>query len=1106
MIMNSNEMMKLFDFILENKNIIISDNGLFSRDTLTMIRAIVKGKIPNDFQLNSEQLKVIIEAFLKSKNAFDDETPSFILNNSDCIKEAIKRSIYSADFIENYTPELSKKILNIAINKKYILSSTSPDFLKRNFNIALFSIKKDPELANFVDWDSMKKENINILIDETIKAGYMLSPNSCQFLKDNPDIVLNSIKIDYDTLSWASHKAKNHPEIFKYLISIKHEFSKRELKDKPIYTYTDKDSMKYVLEKLEILDKEDYSFDECFNDEFCDKDEKMDIYINRISELYSKAIKALPTINNFNDILHVCTEIKWNQHRNGNLDDYANIFGKICIELKNNDNFDDAINELNFMEKMKKALDEKYNLLILAMEEYHSIMHSDNKMNNIDNSRDKIAKLSALYVAVSKENYKKEKLEEYFEDIKDYFIPKKTNPIILKKLIDYKHKKVFKELYENKDEDINEFLKNIVTQYNESLNTSTIWSMINNFLINDFAKLDKFIKAPKGWNNYKRLKEANKLINRLNNNYIKYTDLELVRFLDIIKYDSNNNIYYYEGPSFDEESIMRYEEYQKKLQIFDKIKQQIIFKAKKLDINDEITEHDLWDIASDLPFNDEYFEFDKRNIESFEFDDFINGCIDKNDYIEPASLIDNDAYSLLEKYAIDNGLFWMLLLLDKHGNNSLYDIGMDKDSILSSFDYMKEVSILSKSFDYDINKFEDVLELSELSECADDVSISILGTEVIRKLCKYREYTSEDAQEIVRMGKELYCEMIKRDKSAVPYVSGKTNNYEYSIYDSQDETILISGINTNACFRIDGNDNDFLHYCALDKNGFVIKITDSFGNFIGRASGFRNGNGVYINQLRTIYDEGGYGYEGNYESERNEIIDTFRKVCNDIVETSQNNPDEKTKIDFVVVTRSYALRNTESNVDDNVWDKIGTDPMDTESEDWEDFINNTLNLQEVEDTIDRFSTDYGEYPLICMASHKGKKLQVKDIKKKDVDAVYSRVRNKIIGTDKPDEDILNKINKINAINSYYNSIDFEIIKIPENSIVFVGDNWFIIYNNGKIVDSCLLDFDNKAKIEFEATKQTINQYTSVNTKYIDYEQIIENIEKENSVNYQKVKI
>lgn len=1102
--MSNTEMMKLFDFILENKNIIIGDNGLFSRDTLTMIRAIVKGKLPNDFKLTPEQEKVIVEAFLNSNNIFDEETPSFILDNPDCIKVAIERNIYSANFIRNFTPELSQKVLDIAINKKYILSSNSPDFLKRNYGIALNSIRQNSNSANYVNWDSMIKEDYDDLIDETIKAGYQLSLDSCSTLTNNPDVVLNSIKNNKETLRWSSTDAQNHPKVFKYLISNGHNFSQRDLKRKPLTTFADYDAMKYVIDEFEIFDKDDDNFTDLFDDETGNKKKNIEKYIKRATELYTKAIQTNPTISSLNSILQVCAETKWNEHRNENMDDYANIFGKICIELKNNEDFDDAVEELSFLEKMKDTLDEKYNILIQAMEQYHSIMHSNMMLGNIDYARDQIAKLSALYVAISKENYKKKKLEEYFEDIKNYFIPKKDHPIILKKLVEHKHKEAFKEMYQNKDAGIYSFVENVVKQYSEIIDKDIIWCMINNFLINGYAKLDSFIKAPKGWNNYKRFEEASKLINRLNNKYIKYTDLELVKYLDIIKYDFDNDKYYYEGPSFDEESISRYDEYQKKLKIYDKIKQQIIFKAKKLEIKDEISDDELYSISADLPFNDEYFEFDRDTIGNFDLEDFIDGCTYSDDFIEPSSLIDDEAYDILTKYAIENGLFWMLLFIKHHGSDSLYYIDIDKESILHSFDYMKEIARLSKMFNYDINKYEDVLALSELSECADEESIAILGNEVITKLCKYREYTSEDAQEIVRMAKELVCEMTKRDKSTVPYVSGKTNNYTYSVYDSQDETILLAGINTSACFRIDGNDNDFLHYCALDKNGFVIKITDSFGNFIGRAAGFRNGNGVYINQLRTIYDEGGCGYEGNYENEKLEIIETFKKACADIVETSQKNNDEQNKIDFVVVTQSYALSHTESNVDRAVTDKIGSDPMDTESEDWNDFANNTDNLQEVDDPSDTFSTDYGDYSLICMAYSKSGKLKVRDIKPKDVEAVYDRPRNKIIVTEKPDANVVNKINKINAINSYNNTTDFESISIPKGAITFVGDNWYIVFGNGNIISSCLLDFDSKAKIEFEATKQTISQYSNVNSQQINYEQITQNLQTQNPDGYTRV--
>lgn len=1094
MTFNNYEMKKLFDFILINKNIVLSDYGLFSRDTLILLRDIIKGKKPNDFVLSKNQENALISAFLNVNCIFDEDTPNFILTNPECINVAIERDINSANFIENYTSELSQKVLNIALSKKYILASNSPDFLKSNYGIVLNSIRQDANSANFVNWDSMIKEDFDDLIQETINAGYLLSSTSCFTLKNNPDIVLSSISKDINTLTYSSSGAKNHPKVFKYLIQNGHTFTSRELKGQSLYAYADYDTMKYAIEKLKILDKDDDDFTELFEEYPND----IDKYIERYIKLFAKAINTAPTIQNFKTILQVCAESKWDDYREEHLDDYANIFGKICTELKNNNDYSDAINELRFLNNMQKTLDDKYYLLFQTMEQYHSIIHSNMQLGNIDFARDQIAKLSALYVSISKENFKKEKIEEYFEDIKNYFIPKKTHPIIYKKFIEHKHKDKFKELYQNKDNEICSFLENIVKQYSDSIDNDTIWSMINNFLNNGYSKMDSFIKAPRGWNNYKRHEEASKLINRLNSHYIKYTDQELVRYLDIVKYSFETDKYYYEGPSFDNESISRYNEYRKKLQVFEKVKQQIIFKAKKLEINSEILDDELKEISEDLPFTDEYFEFIGLNDCGFELEDFIDSCISDDDFIEPSSLIDDDAYNILTNHVLNNGLVWMLLLIDRYSNYSLDEIGIDKETILESFDYMKEVSRLAKIFKYDINKYEDVLALCELSECADDKTIAILGKDVIFKLCRYQEYTNEAAEEIVRMAKELVCKMIKRNKSTVPYVSGRTNNYMYSMYNPQDETILLAGINTNACFRIDGNDNDFLHYCALDKNGFVIKITDNFGNFIARASGFRNGNGVYINQLRTIYDEGGDGYEGSYEKEQNEIIETFYKACNDIVETSQQNKNEQDKIDFVFVTQSYALSRTESNVDRDVANKIGDDPMDTTSEDWKNFVNNTENLQEIDDADDTFSTDYGNYDLICVASSKKNrifgKLNEKDIKPKDVEAVYTSPRSKIIATENPDINIINKINKINGINSYLNDTNFESIEIPKGTTIFIGDNWYIAHNNGVIIQSCVLDFDKKAVIEFEVTKKAIQEFNINNNQQLNIEQISQQLE------------
>ena len=342
MTFNNYEMKKLFDFILINKNIVLSDYGLFSRDTLILLRDIIKGKKPNDFVLSKNQENALISAFLNGNCIFDEDTPNFILTNPECINVAIERDINSANFIENYTSELSQKVLNIALSKKYILASNSPDFLKSNYGIALNSIRQDANSANFVNWDSMIKEDFDDLIQETINAGYLLSSKSCYTLKDNTDIVLSSISKDINTLTYSSSTAKSHPKIFKYLIQNGYTFTTSVLKGQSLYTYADYDTMKYAIEKLKILDKDSIDFRNIFEDI---NPNDIDKYIERYIELFVKALNTPPAIQNLKTVLQVCAESEWDNYREEHLDDYANIFGKICTELKNNNDYSDAINK-----------------------------------------------------------------------------------------------------------------------------------------------------------------------------------------------------------------------------------------------------------------------------------------------------------------------------------------------------------------------------------------------------------------------------------------------------------------------------------------------------------------------------------------------------------------------------------------------------------------------------------------------------------------------------------------------------------------------------------------------------------------------------------------
>lgn len=1079
---NEVEMMKLLDYILENEDIVIRKRGLFSRDMLIMIRAIAKGKRPNNFQLSEKQKKVILNSFLNSNKGFDDDTPAVIIEDRKCDLKAIKNDINSINFINvsDEDEELKKYIIDESLKQNFVLRSNTPSWLCGIYDVALNSIKINNLSADFVEWDSFSKEQIHNLIDVLIKNNYVISSSSCYFLKGNKDIVLESIKKNIYNIRYADRSMLFEPEIFKYLILKGYQFNGEHLQYNSIFHLKDMEIMDFYFKKFGVYNIVPEEIRENFK------------------RIINSSLNASPTLKNFESIFDMTAEEEWKEYRKKNFDMFENIFGKICSELQNNDDFDETIDSLDFNSRMQKTLDDKYNIIYNAMKEFFAIYHSDvdNKLEKLQPSKNIIAKLSALYVSKSKENYKKEQIDDYYEAIRPYFALKKEHPIVIKKIIQQEQKNKFKQLCNNGDAEVCVFLDEIVKKYISQLPKYVITCMFRNFVVHPNYNI---IQPPMGYDEYKKFEKVRKLINRLNNGYIQFDGVEVKNYKDLIEYDDNNKLYIYSGKIFSDKEIEEFNSYRQREKIYDKIKKDIMLKVKTIEIQEnEIDEEEYYCLADQMPFEDEYFRFDAENVLKYIKFFQLENILDTPSLFNVDSFTNQESLNAVYNLLVNNGIILLLLILENNFKlEKLCNYGINNIEIFEIINNMPTIVSLAKELKIDISNFHELSLVHIMSECADGTSISVLGKDIIQKLCKYRAFTDASEKEIIKLATELVCAMPKKDKSTVPYICGETSNYKYSMYDSLDETLLLAGINTDACFRVDGNDHDFLHYCALNKNGFVIKITDYFGNFIARASGFRNGNAVYINQLRTIYDRSGNYYYGEYGNEQADIIETFEQACKDIVSISQNNPKEKNKIDFVFVNQSYALDNYSSNVSDDVESAIGDNPMDNQSEDWDQYIENTKNLREsVEEGY--FYTDYGGYSLICFASSKGEsEIVPEDIKPGNVPALYERKRNKIFVTATPDLDVYRKINKINAIKRYYEDEEYQRVEIPIGSVIFTGDNWFIIYNNGTIINSCLLDFDEKAKIEYEITKKELDQFTLTHSKQpINIEQFFENIQSQ----------
>lgn len=1066
------EYMKILDYILENYNDLV-DGYYFSNDFLIQIRNYVKGRrLDDDFMLNIHE-QLLIKYFLDKHSSFNEDTPVIFTSNDECINKAINNDIFSINYIyyvDFKDEEFKERVINLALNNNYILSNNSPLFFKSNYDVATNSIKYNYLSSNYINFDHFDDNLRDNIIELILQTDYILNDDSSKYLRKNKKIILHSLNIDINTYKYSLITFNNDYDIFKVLLDNNYSFKDEELellKNVPISYLKSYDILNKILEILDIYYYDDNSYKELF------------------SKLYISCLNNYPTIDSFNGVIEYLSECSWKEYQIDNNEKLVNIFRKIISFIKYSNDYQDFKNKFESLgSNMEYILEDKYYLLDSAIKEYYSIYHSNSKdKKRLEQSSFVISKLSSLYIAKAKELHKKSIKNKFYDKIKDYFTPRLDNKIINKRILQYIKKDIFNDKYINDDKEVLDFITRLKDKYID-LYGNWLCRPINRFFDMDITKLYLSIKRPNNYCYYLKYIESLKLINRLNNGYIKYNDLELNSYRDIIIKDNNGYKCIIDTNKF---NINDCKNYQNKEYIFKRFIKEVMLYINSIKVNEKIVnkyleDMDLNRLLSNIPFNDEFYEFDRDcfYINSFSLEYFIYHCMNTSEPIDKDILLDKMNYDTIYNLLKNNSFIWLWLFDTLSYFYEIYEItDCKKNSMITIYNNINKINNLSYYLNIDINKYSNILLLNKISDCSDNINFNLFNANTIKGLCINTDYTSDhDKKEIIDVASDLICQMAKKDKRTVPYVNGYLNGYYYSVYDDYDEDVLLTGSLVDSCLKVCGNDNDFLHYLALDKNGFIIKITDEVGNFIGRAAGIRNGNIIYINQLRTIYDKGGNGYCSNIDSESYEIIEVFKRACEDIINISQNNVNEKDKIDYIFVTQSYLLEKYKVDKDISIlaYKLIGDNPADLSTNDWRYFVNNTNNLMNTK--LNKcFITDYDEYNLICIASSKDL-LECKDIKVGDVEALYDRSRNKLIVSNNINNEIIRKINKIRTIYNYYHENNiFLNINIDDDMIVIIGDNWYLIFKD-KIVDYCIQDFDNNALREFEIVKNILCEYNN----------------------------
>ena len=456
-------------------------------------------------------------------------------------------------------------------------------------------------------------------------------------------------------------------------------------------------------------------------------------------------------------------------------------------------------------------------------------------------------------------------------------------------------------------------------------------------------------------------------------------------------------------------------------------------------------ENNMIELPDNLELNYEYYP------KEVEYSIFLPVLIDINiNNLVNNIFSDNNVYQEFLNYL----LRYKILGYGDTFNNifKLSDVDYGNDTfigLISYFDKIKER----------INTKNELMSLIDWSNCYSSLSSIygiVLGIEDFGLIksnpgpnsasLNRQERLDEALKKIVVMYKRSYVN-VPTINQEVKLKSGKS--IHVTLGDVTDTNNLTLGERTGACMRIGGAGSTLLDFCIENENGFHIIFRNSNNNFVSRVSGFRNGNTVFLNQLRFSKDD-------NYETE--DVIDACLLVAKMLITKSK---DSSYPIDNVVISATQAMLGVSKEED--------------------------LKIANPTDNLGYFYSDIKDKAVIIATRSKTSSFVPINLNQDGIPK-YDTVRGKVSKiTDKLE--ILQILNKTRIINNLLNGEEIDNIEtlqedyINNVSYVISGEDFYILVdNNDNIIEEFIMD----KRIN---NNRTLNEINSVKEIYLQKEDV-----------------
>ncbi|MBR3198442.1 MAG: hypothetical protein IKG27_00325 [Bacilli bacterium] len=252
---------------------------------------------------------------------------------------------------------------------------------------------------------------------------------------------------------------------------------------------------------------------------------------------------------------------------------------------------------------------------------------------------------------------------------------------------------------------------------------------------------------------------------------------------------------------------------------------------------------------------------------------------------------------------------------------------------------------------------------------------------------------------------------------------------------------LTHGERTDACMRIGGAGETLYNFALNNENGFHIRFEDPITHeYISRVTGFRNGNTVFLNQLRDSCSK-------KYKNE--EIIKACEETAKLLIEKSK---DSECPIENVIVDSGYAMLSSR---------KEGTQ----------------FGTKNIKEGLPDFYTDIRHEGIVLATTAEEGPLKELDFDKTRV-PTYPTQRGKIIESDKI-ENIQDKIVRVASIKKVLSGTSYDEIGTFEFETGFIygkaSDDWYIYIDDNYEMFYDYIDIDPRAKKELDEEIKKIKE-------------------------------